>query len=165
MEASGQTIVLRAVGGTGFNDGYRGGFGGSAGIEFPLIGRRPFFIGGRVVRHVGSETTLPESLGGPDVSGELDQLQYGLEFGATWVSNPIIVRTSGGIGIARLSGTPDGGEEQTSSELLLQPGLLLAVPIEDGRAFIGVEGKLLRVQNAEDAFALYGTFGLKLGPR
>lgn len=161
-----QDVVLRAMGGSGFANGYRGGFGGSLGIEFPLIGDRPFFLGARVMRHVGSEMTLPESLGGPDVIGDVDQLQYGLEFGATWVSSPIIVRTSGGIGIARLSGTPSasGGEALTSNELVLGPGVLLAVPINNRRAFVGLEAKFLRIQNFENTFAVYGTVGIRLGP-
>lgn len=53
--------------------------------------------------HAGTDMLIPESLGGTGESGKVSQLQYGLEFGATWVSRPIIVRTSGGIGIARIS--------------------------------------------------------------
>lgn len=160
-----QDVVLRATAGTGFEDGYDFGFGGSAGIQFPLIGGRPFFLGGRVMRHAGGERDFPEKLvGAPDLSGDLSQLQYGLEFGATWVESPVILRTSGGIGVARLRAEPGtGGEAITESRLLLSPGLILALPISGGRSFIGVEAKWLKISDIENALALYGTAGVKLG--
>lgn len=171
--AAAQSVVLRTVVGNGFKEGYKAGYGGSAGFEFPFIGGRPFFIGGRVVFHQGGTAPLPAELGGgSETEGELEQVHYGLEFGATWLESPIIIRTSGGIGWARLEGgqdEPDGegeGEsEESTTELVLSPGLLIAVPVAAGRFFLGVEAKLLRVGEIADAFALYGTLGIRLGGR
>lgn len=165
----GQAVVVRGIGGYGFKDGYDAGFGGSAGIEFPLIGGRPFFLGGRVMYHAGTEVALPTAFSDQlDVVGEVDQLHYGLEFGATWVSNPIILRTSGGIGVAHIEGESTEGPvtvSESTDELVLSPGLIIAAPIDGGRAFIGVEGKWLRVRNFDDAIALYATFGYRFGGR
>ena len=160
--AVGQEVVLRATAGSGFSDGYGTGLGASAGIEFPFLRDRTWFVGGRFMHHGGGDAELPESLGGPDTPGTVSQVHYGLEFGATWISSPVILRTSGGIGIARLTGETTDGTKTSSNELLLGPGFILAVPMADDAAFLGIELKWHRVQNYDSSLALYGTLGLKL---
>jgi hypothetical protein len=157
--AASQEVVARASAGYGFRDGYEAAVGGSLGIQFPFIRGRTWFLGARVMYHGGTDMVIPESLGGTGESGTVSQLQYGIEFGATWVARPIIVRTSGGIGIARIS--PDAPGLEAATRLLLGPGLLLAVPI--GNTFVGVEAKWLRVHDFSNALALYGTAGIHFG--
>ncbi len=160
------TRVMRGIAGTGLNDHYGFGIGGSLGGEFPFIRGRPFFVGARAVYHFGNETDLPQlaAPGVPTPTGTLRQFHWGIEIGSTWVEAPVLIRTVGGVGLARLNATVTEGEASITggtNKLQYGPGLLVALPSDSGR-FIGIEMRWVKVVDIEDSFAIYATIGKKL---
>jgi hypothetical protein len=167
-EVSAQTFpVVRVMAGNGFNDAYGVGVGASAGVEIPFFRDKRFFVGARGMYHFGSEGQLsgfaPE--GAPDPFGSVSQLQTGVEIGATWMASPVFIRTVGGLGVSRVSVGLDSGAsdlEGTNYKLQYGPGLLLALPSEDGGTLTGVEIRWLKVSDLESALSVYVTLGRRL---
>lgn len=163
---SAQTPVVRGMVGNGFDDAYGFGLGGSTGVEVPFIRGRQFFVGVRGLYHFGSEGVLsgfaPDGM--PDPTGDVSQLQVGLEIGATWMTSPLFIRMVGGIGAARVDVNVASGQSDldgVSTKLTYGPGLLVAIPSANG-TFAGLELKYLKVSGLDSALAIYATLGRRL---
>ena len=167
--SSAQTPVIRGVAGYGVDDRLRLGLGGTVGVEFPFIRDRDFFIGVRSLFHWGSEAELDLDRF-PDAVAPLSdvrQFHVGVEIGSTWVSDPVLVRTVGGVGLARITSRVElaggtGGElVGTTNKVQYGPGLLIALPRDSG-AFFGLEFRWVKVHDMDSALAIYGSVGKKL---
>ena len=163
-----QTVpVVRATVGKGFDEAYGVGVGASAGIEFPFIRNKPFFVGLRSAYYFGSDGTLGGlgADGSEDPTGRVSQFQAGIEIGSTWMSSPLLIRTVGGVGLARVSLELDSGrshlEEGASNKLQYGPGLLVALPRAHG-SFVGMEIKWLKVSDLDSALSVSATVGTRI---
>jgi hypothetical protein len=167
-EVSAQTFpVVRVMAGNGFDEAYGVGIGGSAGLEIPFFRGKRFFVGARGMYHLGSDGQLPGFApeGAADPTGSVSQLQTGVEIGATWMASPVFIRTVGGLGVSRVSVGLDSGEsdlEGTSYKLQYGPGLLLALPSDDGGTLTGIEIRWLKVSDLQSALSVYVTLGRRL---
>jgi len=167
-DAAAQTIpVVRVMAGNGFNEAYGVGIGASAGVEIPFFRGKRFFVGARGMYHFGSDGQLPGFApeGAIDPTGSVSQFQTGVEIGATWMASPVFIRTVGGLGVSRVNvGLDSGASDLEGSNYKLQygPGLLLALPSEDGGTLTGVEIRWLKVSDLPSALSVYLTLGRRL---
>ncbi len=155
---SGQQFSARAFGGYGTTTGYGPGVGADAGIQFPfpILVPLPVFLGVVGVYHAGEEF-FDENLG-IDVKQSIAML--GLEAAGIWLEEPVYIRGSGILGVARVSQQLAGGPEVQESNLLLSGGI--AIGKRFGSVFIGVEPTFPLVIGSDITslgFALYLTIG------
>lgn len=156
---------VRGLVGMGLNDAYGPGIGASAGVTIPFIGSRRLFVGARGMYHFGSEGDLDGfGAGTVDPTGSVSQIHAGLEVGATWLSSPLVIRTVGGVGMARVRVDLDSGESRldgANTKLQYGPGVLVALPMSAGR-FAGLEIRWLRVSDLDSTLAIYATLGTRI---
>ena len=155
---SGQQFSTRAFGGYGTTTGYGPGVGADVGIQFPFpfLVPLPVFLGVWGVYHGGEEFFDPD-LG---ITVKQSIAMYGLEAAGIWLEEPIYIRGSGILGMARVSQQLAGGPEVHESNFLLNGGITFGKRF--GRVFIGVEPTLPLVIGSDitsTGFALYLTIG------
>jgi hypothetical protein len=140
--------------GHGQQDAFKTGIGGRLGYTMP----NGIYLGGSFVSHFGTQD-------GPVQS----KVWYtGGEVGYELAAGPIVIRPYAGAGIASVHasiympavGNFDGGRVQANeSRAVFWPGASLLVPLDGGRAFLGVDAKYLVVANSS-AFNTYATLGV-----
>ncbi|MBI2395950.1 MAG: hypothetical protein HYV09_40675 [Deltaproteobacteria bacterium] len=149
-------LSMALLAGHGFKDAFRTGFGARLGYTLPSN----IYLGGAFVYHVGT-TEGPVQANASYGGGEL---------GYDFIAGPAILRAYSGFGVVSANATvtippvgTNGAEKMKASESRfgIWPGASLVFPFENGSAFVGVDAKLLIVENAT-AFNTYGTFGLAL---
>jgi len=155
---SGQQFSTRVFGGYGTTTGYGPGVGADAGIQFPFpfLVHRPVFLGVWGVYHAGEEF-VDEDLG-IDVKQSI--AMYGLEAAGIWLEEPVYIRGSGILGVARVSQQFTSGPDVQESNFLLSGGILIGKRF--GRVFIGVEPTFPLVFGSDvtgTGFALYLNIG------
>ena len=136
---------------------YQRGGGGSVVVNLPT-GIRTVHAGARATYHL---TTTEED-------GEKSLLLYGVDVGVTLVSSPILVRAMAGIGRAQdsqetviVEGDTRTVITRTTNTYYAQPGVLIGVPI--GIAFVGIEGRYIRLDKGMSTTAVYAMVGFKVG--
>ncbi len=149
-----QQVMLRAHAGIGVEDLYKAGGGVSATVIAP---GGKYNIGGRFTYHAGDTFTIPIGVGSADF--DLGLYIFAAEFGAQWLSLPVIIRTVANVGAAwaEVAG-PAGGSTTSEAHLALGPSLLVALPFGNG-GFAGIEAKYWNVQDTQNSFAVYFTIG------
>ena len=155
---SGQQFTTRVFGGYGPTTGYGPGVGADAGIQFPFpfLVRRPVFLGVVGAYHSGDEF-FDEDLG---VEVKQSVAMFGLEAAGIWLEEPVYIRGSGILGVARVSQQVASGPEVQESNLLLSGGVAFGKRF--GQVFIGIEPTLPLVIGSDitsNGFALYLTIG------
>ena len=155
---SGQQFSTRVFGGYGTTTGYGPGVGADAGIQFPFpfLVPLPVFLGVVGIYHAGDEF-FDEDLG-IDVKQSIAML--GLEAAGIWLEEPVYIRGSGILGVARVSQQLASGPEVHESNFLLSGGITIGRRF--GRVFIGVEPTFPLVIGSDitsHGFALYLTIG------
>ena len=136
---------------------YERGGGGSLAINLPT-GIRIVHIGARATYHVAKT----------DDEGEKSLLIYGVDAGVTLVSSPILVRAMIGVGRAQDSEQTVVRNDDTrtattttTNTYYAQPGVLIGVPL--GIAFVGIEGRYIRLDKGVSTAAVYAMVGFKVG--
>ncbi len=154
--AYGQGAEFSFHGGQALEEYERGG-GGSVIVNLPT-GIRTVHIGARATYH------LPT----PKDEGEISMLLYGVDAGVTLVSSPILVRAVAGIGRAQVSEQTVILEEdsrtditKTTNTYYAQPGVMIGMSL--GIAFVGIEGRYIRLDKGMSTTAVYATVGFKVG--
>ena len=138
-------------------DEYENGVGGGAYLNLPT-GIRTIHLGARATYHLPAKTD----------EGEISLLMYGVDAGVTLVSSPIVVRVTGGLGRAQVSEETvivDGDVRtditRTTNTYYVQPGAMVGVSL--GIAFVGIEGKYIRLDKGTSTYAAYAMVGFKVG--
>ncbi len=155
---SGQQFSTRVFGGYGTTTGYGPGVGADVGIQFPFpfLVPLPVFLGVWGVYHDGEEF-FDEGLG-IDVKQSI--AMFGLEAAGIWLEEPVYIRGSGILGVARVSQQLASAPEVQESNLLLSGGITIGKRF--GSMFIGVEPTFPLVIGSDITsfgFALYLTIG------
>lgn len=153
--ARGQALDAAALVGYGFDHVYRAGLGARVGVELPVpiaaMDAGALYLGVGGVYHLGSSSTarLPN---GFLAQGEARAGYLGGEVGLVWPSEKIVVRATGLVGLAAITGDVSAGgglvlgtEKRTVGKLLVSPGLVFSVPMGDARVgaelrYLGVSG-------------------------
>ncbi len=138
-------------------DEYRNGLGGGAYLNIPT-GIRTIHVGARGTYHIPTKTD----------EGEISLLMYGVDVGVTLLSSPLVVRAVGGLGRAQASyeqviveGDVRTDITRTTNTYYMQPGVLVGVSL--GLAFVGIEGRYVRLDKGIRTYAAYATVGFKVG--
>jgi hypothetical protein len=126
------------LGGYGFKDGYKIGFGARAGFDFSIL-----YVGGIGVIHTGQEDNVTSAAQSIDV--KTNASYYGGEVGV----NLGTLRPSLILGAVNFQ--VEAGQEQSEAKFLLAPGLTLFLPLSEN-LFIGGDARLL-VVGKDDALA------------
>jgi len=160
---SGQQFSSRVFGGYGTTTGYGPGVGADVGIQFPFpfLVPLPVFLGVWGVYHSGEEF-FDEELG---IDVEQAISMFGLEAAGIWLEEPVYIRGSGVLGVARVSRQPAGGPKVQESNFLLSGGIMIGRRF--GRVVIGLEPTFPLVIGSDVTsmgFALYLTIGYVGGP-
>ncbi len=155
---SGQQFSTRVFGGYGTSTGYGPGVGADVGVQFPFpfLVPLPVFLGVWGVYHSGEEF-FDEELG---IDVEQAISMFGLEAAGIWLDEPVYIRGSGMLGVARVSQQPAGGPEVQESNFLLSGGIMIGRRF--GRVVIAVEPTFPLVIGSDITsmgFALYLTIG------
>ncbi|MBI2390076.1 MAG: outer membrane beta-barrel protein [Deltaproteobacteria bacterium] len=149
-----EPMSLALLAGHGFKDAFGTGFGARVGYTVP----NKIYLGGSLVYHVG-QTQGPV---------QANVWYGGGEVGYDVAAGPFIIRPYAGVGAASINATVTvaavgdfaGGKVTASqSRFAVWPGAMFLFPFEQGSAFIGVDAKVVVVDNAS-ALNTYGTFGL-----
>ena len=153
-----QQFSARVFGGYGTTTGYGPGVGADVGIQFPFpfLVPLPVFVGVWGVYHSGEEF-FDADLG---IAVKQSIAMYGLEAAGIWLEEPVYIRGSGILGVARVSQQLAGQPEVHESNFLLNGGITFGKRF--GRVFIGVEPTLPLVIGSDitsTGFALYLTIG------
>ncbi len=138
-------------------DEYERGGGGSVLVNLPT-GIRTVHIGARATYHL----TTTEG------DGEKSLLLYGVDAGVTLVSSPILVRAVAGIGRAQdseetvlMEGDTRTVITRTTNTYYAHPGVMIGASL--GIAFVGVEGRYIRLDKGTSTTAVYAMVGFKVG--
>jgi hypothetical protein len=155
---------IGVLGGYGFNDGYKIGFGARAGFSASLL-----YVGAIGVIHTGQEEDIQQAA--QSINVKTNASYYGAEVGI----NLGTLRPSLILGAVNNS-FEEAGQEKSDANFLLGPGVTLFVPLSSN-FYIGGDARLLiagtsdfnidSLQGFEDAYdnpggtllALYATIG------
>lgn len=145
---------MSLLAGHGFKDAFKTGFGGRLGYTLS----NKIYLGASMLYHVGTKTDLVEA-----------NVSYGgAEVGYDLAAGPFVIRPYAGVGAVYTNvtvtlpaiGTFAGSRTSASDTSIgVWPGAMFLLPFEEGAAFVGVDAKMVIVENAS-AFNTYGTFGL-----
>lgn len=119
------------LGGYGFKDGYKIGFGARAGFSASIL-----YVGGIAVVHTGQEDNVTSAAQSIDV--KTNASYYGAEVGV----NLGTLRPSLVLGAVNFQ--VDAGQEQSEAKFLVAPGVTLFLPLSENW-FIGGDARLLVV--------------------
>jgi hypothetical protein len=145
---------MALLAGHGFKDAFGTGFGGRLGYTLS----NKFYLGAAALYHLGTKTDLVEA----------NVWYAGGEVGYELSAGPFVIRPYAGVGAAGTTATvtlpavgtfPGSKVTASDTQVAFWPGASLLFPFEDGAAFVGLDAKVVTVQNAS-AFSTYGTFGL-----
>jgi hypothetical protein len=140
--------------GHGQKEAFKSGIGGRIGYTLPS----GLYLGGTFVSHFGTA----------DGPVQANVWYGGGEVGYEFEAGPFVVRPYAGAGIASVHasiyippiGAYEGGRiEANESRVVFWPGASVLVPLDSGRAFLGVDAKYLVVANSS-AFNAYATLGV-----
>jgi hypothetical protein len=131
IQQSSAQFSIGLLGGYGFKDGYKIGFGGRAGFSASLL-----YVGGIAVVHTGQEDNVTSAAQSIDV--KTNASYYGAEVGV----NLGTLRPSLILGAVNLK--VEAGQEQSEAKFLLAPGVTLFLPLSQNW-FIGGDARLLVV--------------------
>lgn len=120
---------LGLLGGYGFNDAYKVGFGARAGFSASIL-----YVGAIGVIHTGQEETVQAA---QSINVKTDASYYGAEVGINLGS----LRPSLILGAVNQSFEQSGSSE-SQAKFLLGPGVTLIIPLASG-LFIGGDARLL----------------------
>ncbi|MBP1678202.1 MAG: hypothetical protein H6Q29_113 [Bacteroidetes bacterium] len=136
VQQSTAQFSIGLLGGYGFKDGYKIGFGARAGYSASIL-----YVGGIAMVHTGQEDNVTSAAQSIDV--KTNASYYGAELGV----NLGTLRPSLILGAVNLK--VDAGQEQSEAKFLLGPGLTVFIPLSEN-LFIGGDARLL-VVSKDDA--------------
>jgi len=140
--------------GHGQKEAFKSGIGGRIGYTL----RSGLYLGGTFVSHFGTQ----------DGPVQANVWYGGGEVGYQIEAGPLVVRPYAGAGIASVHasiyipqvGAYEGGRIQaTESRVVFWPGASVLLPVDGGRAFLGIDAKYLVVESSS-AFNAYATLGV-----
>ena len=158
-------VYLSGFGGYGSGDFYGAGFGASAGVERPFSTRRAFVIGLRTAYHAGSSgIDLPVSVSSLQLQGDASQTQVGVEIGAVWMRQPLLIATVGTVGAAIVSFDVANVNLDSEAKFMVGPGLMIGKQVGSS-GIVGLEFKYTRVSDFDSSLGVFLTFGGFWGSR